>query len=408
MTQQEIVNIINSSTVTFHVTWDQIKYDADKAISKINSYLSANYPSMSSILISPNHTYSVLMNGAEVPIFPYAYIHSVVIPFIITEILAREEEFTTIYNKYAMEVEDGLFTMFQREFNRIPKAFRQDPDVGVFFHDEEEHKKFKRKIENNIPIIKFQVNYHINLPNVLYTKRFTFDDTLYDWDDEVTVLPITEEMLIRADGATAYHFLGWTQNPRLNQADIAVDSKFKIKGDVNLYAVWEKASVLAIGNDGAVTVKSEYLPYITSIIIPTSVNGYPVEGIGRYFCTGPANDLPNNITMITLPKTLRFISIYAFSNFKGTVIFPDYDYLYMRPNITISTDAFPLSCTLTDTYIPYSVRTIEQGAFATSANVNFFCEVLKENRPVGWSIDGDGVDNWCKSTDVIHWGETRG
>ena len=46
------------------------------------------------------------------------------------EILARDEEFTTIFNKYAAEVEEGLFNMFQNEFNRA--FFLDKSDQGAF------------------------------------------------------------------------------------------------------------------------------------------------------------------------------------------------------------------------------------------------------------------------------------
>ena len=39
MTFRDIINILKSYAITTNVTWDTIKYDADKAIYKINNKL---------------------------------------------------------------------------------------------------------------------------------------------------------------------------------------------------------------------------------------------------------------------------------------------------------------------------------------------------------------------------------
>jgi hypothetical protein len=133
LTQQNIVDRLNQLTLRYNLTWSDIKYDADKAIIRINDFLGAKFPLMSDVLLSPQSTYTARVDEVDTPFFNESYIHSVVIPFIAMEVLARDEEFTTIYNKYATEVEEGLFSMFQREFNKVPLVFRQSPmDGGIF------------------------------------------------------------------------------------------------------------------------------------------------------------------------------------------------------------------------------------------------------------------------------------
>ena len=149
MRQIDIINELNKMVIGYNITWDMIKYDADRAIMKINAHLGAEYPMMSEIMLSPEHRYVLSYKNVDTPIFPERYILTVVIPFIATEVLARDEEFTTIYNKYAMDFENGLFDMFQNEFNRVPLVFRQDPDIGVFFDKGiKEHKYTKKMIKN--------------------------------------------------------------------------------------------------------------------------------------------------------------------------------------------------------------------------------------------------------------------
>ena len=149
MTQQDIVNELNRMVIGYNINWDMIKYDADRAIMRINSHLGAEYPMISQVLLSPNHRYTITKNGHEYPIFPERYLLTVVIPFIATEILARDEEFTTIYNKYVVDFENGLFDMFQNEYNKVPLVFRQDTDVGVFFDKDHPNHKIHQDRDNS-------------------------------------------------------------------------------------------------------------------------------------------------------------------------------------------------------------------------------------------------------------------
>ena len=58
LTQQELIDRLNQLTLRYNLTWFDIKFDADKAINKINSFLGAKYPKLSSYMISPTDTYS--------------------------------------------------------------------------------------------------------------------------------------------------------------------------------------------------------------------------------------------------------------------------------------------------------------------------------------------------------------
>src|SRR5574344_456554 len=93
VTLQGLVDRLNQLTLRYNLTWDQIKYDADKAIVKINNYMGTKYPPMSEVLLHSGATYTINAAGARIEIFPEEYIHSVVIPYIAMEILARDEEF---------------------------------------------------------------------------------------------------------------------------------------------------------------------------------------------------------------------------------------------------------------------------------------------------------------------------
>ena len=196
MTQQDIVNQLNRLAVGYNITWEDIKYDADRAIMNINNRLGAKFPMMSQVLVGSNVSYELDTAYGSVPIIDDKYILTVIIPFIASEVLARDEEFTTIYNKYLMDYENGLFDMFQYEFNRIPLAFRQSKDVGVFFGYDTPQRKIHDTIEKNLPLFKFKIYYHLNVDyNTL--DNFTFDNNLYDYGVDITVKAPTVTQVIR-------------------------------------------------------------------------------------------------------------------------------------------------------------------------------------------------------------------
>lgn len=400
MTLQDILNILNRYNLNTRVTWDLIKYDADKAIDKINDYLGACYPKMSAILQSPEHSYSVTIKNKRVPIFPERYILSIVIPFIASEILARDEEFTTVYNKYVMDVENGLFSMFQSEFNRIPLAFRQPADVGVFFEESTPQAKIALTREENLPVIEFRVHYHLNLEpqDAMYygSIPFTEDANVYDFNSTIIVNDITNNVIINHRlGYYAYKFEGWSQNPRivtkLLKAGDTIEHPYE---DIHLYAIWNKdITVESVG--GVVSIKDEYKSKLTTLHVPSIIKHVTTTALAAEF----NKDCPN-LTEVILPKTLQTISANTFVDFVGTITFPEYNYITEGPVITIASHAFNNKCIFEYVYIPYSVQTMEESAF--DCTTTFYCEVLKQNRPSGWAVSGN-TDVWCTSNSKIIW-----
>ena len=135
-TQSDLVHRLNQLTLRYNLTWYDISRDADNAITHINNFMGTKYPPMSVYMNRPDGTYRFRASKRNVEIFPDRYIHSVVIPYIAIQILARDEEFTQVYQKYQQDLDDGLYQMFQNEFNRVPYEFRQNPDQGVSFSGE--------------------------------------------------------------------------------------------------------------------------------------------------------------------------------------------------------------------------------------------------------------------------------
>jgi len=394
MTQQDILNRLKSFNITTHVTWDLIKYDADEAINKINDYLGTAYPKMSEVLQSPLHSYSVELCGKKIPIFPDRYINSVVIPFIASEILAREEEFTTVYNKYIMDVENGLFSMFQNEFNRVPLMFRQSPDEGVFF--EEQHPVRPATID----VLGFHVHYHINLGDDAgyYTKDITFDPTAYTIKDSIIVKDITQPIVVNTDlGYYCYKFRGWSRDPRITTEPIIYEPGDEILNpisDIHFYAVWDKQLTILVGIDGYVSIKYEFLNKIKHLRLPAVVNGRTITKLPNDFINY------NGIQSVTLPSTLEVIERGAFKSYGGEVIFPKYNANTLSPNIRIQTDAFDEYCDIDTVYLPRSVAAIATGAF--KCTTVFLCEYVEHLKPDAWE------DGWHTEGSTVVWEVTNG
>lgn len=133
MKRKELVDQLNRLTLRYNLRWSDIKSDADKAINQVNNFLGAEYPLLSERMLNDESTYTDRVGEADVPIIKDQYFLSVIIPFIAMEILARDEEFTTIYNKYQQEYEIGRFEMFKNEFNFIPDRYKRQRAGGVFF-----------------------------------------------------------------------------------------------------------------------------------------------------------------------------------------------------------------------------------------------------------------------------------
>lgn len=404
MTQQSIVDRLNQLTLRYNLTWFDIKYDADKAITKINNFLGATYPKMSDILISSEHTYTLRVKGIDVEIFPEAYIHSVVIPYIATEVLARDEEFTTVYNKYLMELDDGLFNMFQNEFNNVPKVFRQRQDVGVFFpSDTPVGAKQAASVPNTFKA-EYRVYYNINNSNILLDS-LPVDTAFYDYGSTATVLDyFTEDnkIFISTDGVVVYEFLGWAYNAEANPSAVLLsNAEIKIVGDVQLYAIWSKTYTINVTTAGVVSVKTAYAPLITNLELPDVLHGIYLRTIPQLFC----EDM-DKLNRIVLPKYITSIEANAFSGFIGNSIIFQKRILSLNDiGITIETLAFEETTNLVELFLPYAVRVMQEDVFPEvegKPRMIIRCEVLSVNTPADWSTD------WYASTGAtsydVEWG----
>ena len=404
ITLQEIINRLNQLTLRYNLQWSDIKYDADKAIAKINAFMGTCYPKMSDHLVSPQSTYTVNVGGVQQEIFPEEYIHSVVIPFIAMEVLARDEEFTTIYNKYTMELEDGLFTMFQKEFNRVPMVFRQNPDQGVFFAADTAEGLIQRNQQNDLPVFKFRVHYHLNNPDIILSSftatTFVEDTTAYLYDEVATVLGWSTDLL-SFDGSRAYKFLGWTRDrAQVTTSYIEEGAQITMKSDVHLYANWGQISTLAITTTGVVSIKDTYKLSLTYLQIPDYVNGVAVKTIPADFASGATQ-----LKTIALPTHLTTIEPYAFRNFNGESI-TLFEGAGVSP-VTIKTNAFASTPNLHEITLPNNVMMINAGAFpvVNDKALTIYCRILQQNKPSGWA------DGWYSVTDetynyvaTVEWG----
>lgn len=133
MKRSELITELNRMTLRYNLTWSDIKSDADKAIHQVNNFLGTDYPMLSKIMLSDNSEYVERVDDEDVPIIKDVYFYSVIIPFMAMEILARDEEFTTIFSKYQQEFMQGRFQMFSNEFNHIPDRYKRGRVEGVFF-----------------------------------------------------------------------------------------------------------------------------------------------------------------------------------------------------------------------------------------------------------------------------------
>ena len=392
MTQQDIVNAVNRLTVGYNISWQDIKYDADKAILKINSYLGAKYPKMSEVLTGPDTTYTIKQHGKDIPIFPEQYIHTIVIPFIASEILARDEEFTTIYNKYLLEIEDGLYLMFSNEYNRIPYSFQQHDTTGVFFSETtmsgnyaygshsnnvyEQHHEHKHEDHHKVPDFTFDVTYLVNNPNVMVNDAWVVDNTKYKYKGTYKVTPPLPKVYYNATGTKKYTLVAWSTDVQGVNRITNFEEEHIITSDVYLYGVWEEESTLTMDFVNAQDdVLTHYVPRLTDLnveylVIPRYINGQMVIRI-------TSNLLPigNKVNKIILPDTIKTIESGAFTNFTGDeIVFPK-----EGSNITIDSNALDLFNSKLDTnentnkplIIPSSITTMNITAFgATLLNIS--------------------------------------
>lgn len=336
MTQQEIVDRVNKLTLNYNNSWDDIKYDVDNAVLKINAFLGADYPKPSELMVLNDSKYVVVTdNDYEYPPFPDVYFITVVIPFVASEILARDEEFTTIYNKYVQDYMDGLYDMFQNEFNKVPMEFRQSKDVGVFFANGTPQKEHICKQEKLLPKITFKVLYHVNNEDILTDFPAPTDLTKYPYGLDTKYKIVNDFELdktfgISVNGMYAYVFKGWStvENAVYSISSDYIKPGTEITGgvfkNVNYYAVWDKVRLFNITNTGDLSINesentNKYLEHVTSIIMPNFYEGYRISNIVRYFC-GKSKPILPNCQSIMLPKGLTSIGAGAFTRFIGSSI----------------------------------------------------------------------------------------
>lgn len=133
MTRKDFVDRLNQLTIHYNLTWKDVAADADNAIVEINNLLGADFPPLSQYFLHDNSYYAVQSDEERHFIIAPSYFHSVIIPYVAMEVLARDEEFTTVFSKYQADFDRGKATMFMREFNHIPDIYKRKRVEGVFF-----------------------------------------------------------------------------------------------------------------------------------------------------------------------------------------------------------------------------------------------------------------------------------
>jgi len=423
LTQQELIDRLNQLTLRYNLTWFDIKYDADKAINKINSFLGAKYPKLSDPLYmgrGPEGTYSFTTTvkddknndvTTEYEIIKEEYFHSVIIPYIAMEILSRDEEFTTIYNKYMTEMNDGLFDMFQKEFNSVPFEFRQNPNEGVFFGLDTAQGIIQHNERNlNIPTFKFSVHYYPNNNDIdLGNESFTTDPKAYVYDEEATILYPSSTYYYSTDGAKAYQFKSWSRQLKVLAASytevVGTPTKVRMRSDLNLFAFWDETEVLLISSSGVVTINAVHRAALLNLVIPEYENGIQVITIPTSFITAPATSPALTPTTdkltgsIYLPSSVNIVSANAFTSFQGERI------VLNEGLLSIGTNAFSATPNLKEIIIPSTVTTISSLAFPVVSGKHLIIKVrvLEANKPVGWVNDWYAASTSTYTVEII-WG----
>lgn len=400
-TQSELVHRLNQLTLRYNLTWYDISRDADNAITHINNFMGTKYPPMSVYMNRPDGTYRFRASKRNVEIFPDRYIHSVVIPYIAIQILARDEEFTQVYQKYQQDLDDGLYQMFQNEFNRVPYEFRQNPDQGVFFSPEsiDEAERIRNFHHHNrkdaLPSPKFLVTYHVNSNDLYLTNDFVKDTKGYMYEDTVQVKGYNH-VLYSYDGIFSNTLEGWTLDKSNSSSELLPGDTLQVTNDVDLFAIWNREYTIAVNNENVVTFKNKAKDSLVNVVLPERVHGRLITTIPADF----TKDMPR-LRSVTLPPKLTLIKQDAFRGFSGSEILFNTNY---PEDIKIEGGAFDLPGTITSIVIPENVRTIESAAFTRNNDIplTIYVRTLKENIPAwdnttktGWKSD------WFTPSDYI-------
>ena len=208
---------------------------------------------------------------------------------------------------------------------------------------------------------------------------FVDDLTAYEFGAKATVKDWSTKLL-DSTGAYVYIFRGWTRGCRQVTEVGAYEpgSEITIRGDLHLYALWDKENVLNITEGGSVTIKSEYAASLTTLSIPEYINNILVRTI-------PSNFLSDTIKLlkVILPPSIKYILEDAFASdiLEEVVISPS-----VR-NLTIKGDAFADTPNLNHIVIPTGVSTIERHAFPIVNNKHMVIACRNLLKPAAWDDD---------------------
>ncbi len=135
MNKIQILERINQQVYEGLYLLEDIEQDLDDSIDAINESLNSKFPYFTEVLEEDDTEYTYDLNGVQVPIFPFKYIRSVCINYVIAELMRREDEFGSLYQTASLKYAAALDTMFRDYFNRVPEIF-QDTEGGYIELDE--------------------------------------------------------------------------------------------------------------------------------------------------------------------------------------------------------------------------------------------------------------------------------
>lgn len=127
-------------------------------------------------------------------------------------------------------------------------------------------------------------------------------------------------------------------------------------------------------NNGAITI-SGYTGVGSAIVIPTTINGYPVISIGDSAFLGVTN-----LTSVTIPSSVINIGSQAFENCSNLT-----SVTISNGVVAVGTNAF-FDTGLTNVFIPDSVADIGEGAFGNCPNLTTI--TVDPNNPSYSSLNG--------------------
>lgn len=250
LTKTNIVNRINRLQTSFKVKWEDIVDDLDMAIDKINSWLGTKYPPVSEVLhdyAEEDKTYSYRAGGKDVEFFPNKYFMNIVIPFVITQILAKDEEFTAIYAKYQNDIDENLLLMTAQEINNVPYHLIDAPK-GVYFQNPDPdfgrnpEAYFNRKIKMDLPRIRVKYDWNIdsNYIKGFVDKPLPVDNNSYEKGTQYmpSILGTNDytPMLVDDKATVLAVFLGWSLRP---DGEVIPTGYITLEEDVTFYAQWD-------------------------------------------------------------------------------------------------------------------------------------------------------------------------